>query len=187
MSMSNKEKNEEKNNAFDYIEDTGGIYMAEILVFRSAKHPVVKECIEKINNEYGDCIIWLCIQEQCMDMYSEYTNIQFITFPNGMFNYEKTIANKKLCRMLVGKAFDDIYIPYSSHVPNCEEIEKIVVHILKERKAIYYGRDGNTKKKCIYIIIKPKKILKTLYESINYCVMKMIYMYFERRGRDAGR
>lgn len=156
--------------------------MKKILVFRSAKHPLMEECIKKINEEYEDCVIWLCIQEQCIKLYTRHDNIRFIMFPNGMFSYKKTVADKMICDGLLAEHFDEVYIPYSSVTPNCEEIEKIIVRILKKRKAVYYDRAGNVERRGIYIgKIKPKKILRKLSERIEYTAMKVIYVYFVRK------
>lgn len=158
--------------------------MKKILVFRSAKHPLMEECIKKINEENGDCKIWLCIQEQCTKLYSKYENIHFIVFPNGMFSYERTVADQMICDALLAEHFDEVYIPYSSVLPKCEEIEKIIVRIVKKRKVIYYDRAGNMERKGIYVgKIKPRKILQKLSEGIEYTAMKLIYLYFAGRGK----
>ncbi|MCM1498882.1 MAG: hypothetical protein NC124_10505 [Clostridium sp.] len=159
--------------------------MKELLVFRSAKHPVVKDCINKINNEYKECTIWLCIQEQCINMYLEYDNVKFIVFPNGMFNYEKTVVNKKIVDHLVGKKFDDIYIPYSTQTPNCREIEKIILKIVRKKTAIYYSLNGNINRERIHFSkIKPKRIIEIICKYIDYNVMRIIYIYFAGRRKN---
>lgn len=159
--------------------------MKDFLIFRSAKHPVVKDCIERINKEYTDCIIWLCIQEQCVNMYSNYNNIKFIVFPNGMFNYDMTLQDNKILSELIKKEFDEVYIPYSTQVPRCEEIEKIIVKLLHKKRAVYYGLNGNMDKKKIYIgKIKPKRIIGNIYNSIDYNIMRIIYLFFSRRKKN---
>ncbi len=159
--------------------------MKDFLMFRSAKHPVVKDCIERINKEYTDYIIWLCIQEQCINIYSDYNNIKFIVFPNGMFNYDRTSRDNKILSELTKKEFDKIYIPYSTQVPRCEEIEKIIVRLLHKKRAVYCSLNGNMDNKKIYISkIKPKKIIENIYNLIDYNIMKIIYLFFSRRKKN---
>lgn len=156
-----------------------------LLVFRSAKHPVVKECIEKMTTENKDCRIWLCVQEQCAGQYSEYSNVEFIIFPNGMFNYERTAVNKEIFDSLTKLQFDEAIITYSSPVPHCEEIEKIVLNIVKKKSALYFNSEGKMYKKKIHIRrIKPKKIIKCIYRYVDYILMKIIYMYFARERKN---
>ncbi len=159
--------------------------MKNFLIFRSAKHPIVKECIGKISKEYKDCIIWICIQEQCQDMYSTYDNVKFIVFPNGMFNYKNTSSNKNIINQLNQRKYDEVYIPYSTHIPRCEEIEKIVVKILQKKKAVYYGLEGRMEKKRVHIgKISHKKIINNICKAVNYNIMRIIYLFFARRRRN---
>lgn len=161
-----------------------GFSVKKILIFRSAKHPVVKECIEKINHEYKECNIWMCIQEQCLNQYSEYANIRFIIFPNGMFSYEKTASNMEICDSLRKTEFDEIVITYSSPDPHCEEIEKIILNILRKKSAVYCDSDIKMHKKRIHIRrIKPKKIIKKIRRSLDFTLTKVIYLYFVRRKK----
>ena len=157
--------------------------MKNFLVFRSAKHPIVNECIEKIIERYTDCTIWLCIQKECIDRYSKFENIRFIVFPNGMFSFENTIKDKRIVGLLKEVVFDDVYIPYSTLVPECEEIEKIILNILSIKKAVYYGRDGSFKKKKLEIIrISIEKFTKKFCHSLDYFFVKLIYILcFARR------
>ena len=150
--------------------------MKNILLFRSAKHTIIKSCIKSINAYNNDCIIWLCVQEQCKDIYKEYNNIQFIIFPNGMYSYEKTIENQEICNKLKDVVFDDIYIPCNSLASNYDEVENIIFKIVNKKIAIYYDAEGKIhKKKICSKTINTTKLFKNICEFVDYTVMKIIY------------
>ena len=107
-----------------------------ILIFRSAKHPVVEKNIKYITEKHKECVVYLCVQEECKERYGLLENVKLIVFPNGMFNYSNTVLDNELCDKLTGGIFDEIYIPFSTVEPHCDEIEKIVLKIMKQRKVI---------------------------------------------------
>lgn len=153
-----------------------------ILVFRSANHPIVKECIQKINADFGFCNIWLCVQEQCTGKYADFLDLKLIVFPNGMFSFEKTISNEKICALLTKKRFSAIYIPHSMEISNYREIEKIVRGIIGEKRVLYYNAQGEIKRKKVNSSeLTIRKVFKALNLFIDYCVIKAIYFCFTRR------
>lgn len=160
----------------------GEVNGKNILVFRSAKHPIVKECIQKVSTDFKSCTIWLCIQEQCADMYSDFANLELILFPNGMFSFERINADEKICALLTGRKFSAIYIPHSMEISNYREIEKIIRRIIGEKKVFYYNKQGEMKRKRIGVSsLSIKKIFKIISNFIEYYVIKVIYFYFTRR------
>lgn len=162
--------------------------MKNILLFRSAKHPIVNACIKEIKKCNKDCVIWLCVQEQCKNMYKEYKGVKFIAFPNGMYNYEKTMQSQEICDQLKNVKFDDIYIPCNISTSNYDEVEKIILQIVHQKRVIFYDINGEMHKKKIGM--KKKLILKfykDLCETFNYVILKIIYFYVTRRRNDRRR
>lgn len=154
--------------------------MGNILIFRSAKHPIVKNCIQYIKNENEDCKVFVCVQEECMEQYNSISNVQMIVFPNGFFEYKRTKSNEALCRILCSQEYDQVYIPYSTVVPNCIEIEKIVFKLVHSKSVFYYDAFGSVQLKNIeinktMILNKCKKYGKYLIQIVELLVLKLIY------------
>lgn len=152
-----------------------------ILIFRSAKHEIVKKNISYLNVEKNK--VYLCVQEQCIDIYKEMKNVELIVFPNGFFDYKKTRKNKELCEKLKIVKYDEVYVPYSTQEPECREIENIIYWILGIKKIYFYNAIGEIETKhthlfqtCTFLKNTKKKILligEYIYLKAIYFVIKV--------------
>ena len=159
--------------------------MRNVLIFRSTKHPIVKECIKKINSESHECNIWLCVQKQCKDLYTEYDNIQFIVFPNGMFSLNGTLSDCDLFNKLEKLEIDTVFIPCTSISSDFTEIEKIIRVILHKKKVCYFDFEGKIYNKRIRNkLFDFTKIIENIYEFIDFHIMILIYLMIIRRNRN---
>lgn len=168
------------------VRTRGRGYMKKILVFRSAKHYIVKDCINTIRKIEHDSGIWLCIQEECVDLYKE-EQVNMIIFPNGFFDYNTTYNNRKLMSKLQDTSFDLVYCPYSSPnktvTPHSSEIEKITKNILKLQDMYYYNRYGDIQKRHLsswnFDIIK--KGIAKIKDTLEFTLLRIIYVVVSMR------
>lgn len=57
-------------------------FLENILIFRSAKHQIVKSCINDIYNMNNNYSVWICVQQECAGLYRNQKN-HLIIAPNG--------------------------------------------------------------------------------------------------------
>ena len=122
------------------------------LIFRSAKHPLVHELIKKIISENANAKIYLCIQEECVEKYKEFNDVELIIFPNGFFDYKYLNDNEVLLKQINIRQYNKIFVPYSTVEPKIDEIKKICLKLLKQNIVYLYNKEGKIQKKRIFKI-----------------------------------
>ena len=158
-------------------------FLENILIFRSAKHQIVKSCINDIYNMNNNYSVWICVQQECAGLYRNQKN-HLIIAPNGFFDYDSFSKNKKLVKQLKIYHFKKIYIPYSGTKPNCYEILKIVRNIIGKRHIFYYNQYGNINYKYINIWrSRLHKYVTSIIEYIQYKILILIYYICINTGR----
>lgn len=152
-----------------------------ILIFRSAKHAIVENLIEKICNDDTYVQIYLCVQEECVERYSKYENVKCMVFPNGFFDYNVIARKNDLVEELKQNTYQRIYVPYSTAKPEISEIKKIILKILKVHNIYLCNKTGKIYRKYInkYFTFN-KKVFVVLKNDVIYMLLKILGIWYMR-------
>lgn len=115
--------------------------MKKALVFRTAQTHVVSELIEKL--ECKNYKIWCVVQESSLDdLKTKYPSVNYITAPDGFFDYKKFKADRWLVKKIRRAKCGRVFVPSSSYeFNNFLEIRRII-YSLGFKKITYFVAYG---------------------------------------------